>query len=289
VDSAASHQVRDHYASESIATRILAALRAARGGESGPITPDALAPLDHFHGRGLKATQELVALLEPRSDERILDIGGGIGGPARWIAARFGCHITSLDLMPEFCLAAEELNAATGLSSRVRVVEGSALNLPFAENTFDRAYSENVAMNIQDKRRFYAEALRILRPGTVFAFSHYGSGLKGEPDYPLPWAAGPATSFLSSPEETREQVLAAGFEIVIFRDKTEDVLPDLQENRRRLQEYGLPPLGLQTLMGERIRELQINVARSVEEGRLTVIEALARNLTRFSLSQSTCD
>jgi SAM-dependent methyltransferase len=276
MDAAASHQVQGHYASEGIAARILAALRAARGGETGPITPDALAPLDHFHGRGLKATQEMVALLEPRSGERILDIGGGIGGPARWIAARFGCHVTSLDLTPEFCRAAEELNAATGLSDRVRVVEGSALDLPFAENAFDRAYSENVAMNIEDKRRFYAEALRVLRPGTVFASSHYGAGPRGEPDYPLPWAAGPATSFLSSPDEIRQQVLAAGFEIVIFRDKTEEILPGLRENRRRLQEYGLPPLGLQTLMGERIKELQINVARSAEEGRLTVIEALAR-------------
>ena len=273
---AAGDKVQDHYASEGIAARILAALKAAGGGEAGPITPDALAPLDHFHGRGLKATQEMVALLEPRSGERILDIGGGIGGPARWIAARFGCHVTSLDLTPEFCRAAEELNAATGLSDRVHVAEGSALDLPFAENEFDRAYSENVAMNIEDKRRFYAEALRVLQPGAVFAFSHYGAGPRGEPDYPLPWAAGPATSFLSSPEETRDQVLAAGFEIVLFRDKTEEVLPDLRENRRRLQEHGLPLLGLQTLMGERIRDFQINVARSAEEGRLSVIEALAR-------------
>jgi sarcosine/dimethylglycine N-methyltransferase len=275
MDAAASHQVQDHYASKGIAARILAALKAAGGGAD-PITPDALAPLDHFHGRGVKATQEMAALLEPRSGERILDIGGGIGGPARWIAARFGCHVTSLDLTPEFCRAAEELNAATGLSDRVRVVEGSATDLPFDDDQFDRTYSENVAMNIADKRRFYAEALRVLRPGAVFAFSHYGAGPKGEPDYPLPWAIGPATSFLCSPEETQDQVLAAGFEVLIFRDKTEEVLPDLRENRRRLQEHGLPPLGLQTLMGERIGELQINVARSAEEGRLSVLEALVR-------------
>jgi len=274
--TAAGNKVQDHYASEGIAARILAALRAAGGSEAGPITPDALAPLDHFHGRGLKATKEMVALLEPLSGERILDIGGGIGGPARWTATHFGCHVTSLDLTPEFCRAAEELNAATGLSDLVRVVEGSATDLPFEDDGFDRAYSENVAMNIDDKRRFYAEALRVLRPGAVFAFSHYGAGPKGEPDYPLPWAAGPGTSFLCSPEETREQVLTAGFEIVIFRDKTEEVLPDLRENRRRLEEHGLPPLGLQTLMGERIGESQINAARSADEGRLSVLEALVR-------------
>ena len=150
--------------------------------------------------------------------------------------------MTSLDLTPEFCRAAEELNAATGLSDRVRVVEGSATDLPFEDDGFDRAYSENVAMNIDDKRRFYAEALRVLRPGAVFAFSHYGAGPRGEPDYPLPWAAGPATSFLCSPEETRSK-FTAGFEIVIFRDKTEEVLPDLRESRRRLEEHRLPPLG----------------------------------------------
>lgn len=275
--TATDGRVQDHYASEGIAARILAALRAAHGGDEGAaVTPDALAPLDHFHGRGPRATEEMAALLDPRPGERVLDIGGGIGGPARWIAARFGCHVTCLDLTPEFCRAAEELNAATGLADRVRVVEGSALDLPFPEGAFDRAYSENVAMNVADKPRFYAEAFRVLRPGGVFAFSHYGAGPGGEPHYPLPWAAGPATSFLAAPEATRAEVLAAGFELVSFRDRTAEVLADLRENRRRLEEHGLPALGLQVLIGERIREFQVNVARSAEEGRLTILEALAR-------------
>lgn len=263
-----------HYASAGIADRILAALRAELGPEA-PVTPDALAPVDHFHGRGIVATRELLALLAPAAGERILDIGGGIGGPARWIAAQSGAHVTSLDLTPEFCRAAEALNAATGLADRVTVVEGSALDLPFPAASFDRAYSENVAMNLPDKPRFYAEAFRVLKPGGVFAFSHYGAGPVGTPRYPTPWAATAATSFLATPEETRADLAAAGFAILSFRDRTAELLPALLENRRRLEQQGLPRLGLQLLTGDRIKDHQINVARSTEEGSLTIVEALA--------------
>ena len=122
-------EVARHYGSGGIAARVLAALREAQGPDA-PVTVDGLAPLDQFHGRGPLATHELVALLQPKPGERLLDIGSGIGGPARWIAAKFDCHVTGVDLTPEFCAAAEALNAATGLTDRVRIIEGSALALP---------------------------------------------------------------------------------------------------------------------------------------------------------------
>ena len=270
-----STRVEDHYANPDIVPRILAALRQVNGADA-PVTPDALAPLDHFHGRGVVATREMAALLRPQAAEQVLDIGSGIGGPARWIASQFGCHVTGVDLTQAFCDAAIELNALTGMADRVRILHGNALALPLSDNTFDRAYSQNVVMNIADKRGMYREALRVLKPGGVLALSNVCAGANGEPYFPVPWAATAATSFLATPAATHDDLLAAGFEIVDFRETTQSVLADQVKDRQRMQTRGLPPLGIHLIIGDRARQYRINSARSLEDGRTATIEALVR-------------
>ncbi len=272
----AEERVAQHYGSARIAERILAALRAGQGAQA-PVTVDALAPADHFHGRGVLATQELVAILQPQAGERLLDIGSGIGGPARWIAAKFGVHVTGVDLTPEFCAAAEELNRATGLADRIRILNGSALSLPVPDNEFDRAYSQNVIMNIEDKPRFYREVFRALRPGGVFAIANACAGPGGEPYYPQMWAASVATSFLATPEETRRDMQEAGFAIVSFHDTTAGRLPAQAGQGQQLERGMGSPLGIHVLMGvDVVREAMTNSARSLAESRIAMIEALLR-------------
>jgi sarcosine/dimethylglycine N-methyltransferase len=270
---AIENDVAQHYGNGGIAERILGALRAANGPDAA-VTVDALSVLDHFHGRGIVATKELVELLKPRSGEHLLDIGSGIGGPARWFAARCGVHVTGVDLTPEFCAAAEALNHATGLADRITIKQGSALMLPVADNSFDRAYSQNVIMNIADKRGFYREAFRALKPGGVLALSNLCQGAAGDFIYPVPWAETAATSFLATPDEMRADLLAVGFEIVVFNDMTEATLPATIRNRERLEREGLGTLGIHLIMGERLREMQINSARNQEAGLGRTIEAL---------------
>ena len=267
--------VASHYGRAGIAERILAAVKAANGADAA-ITVDALSVLDHFHGRGIVATQELVALLKPETGEHILDIGSGIGGPARWFAAKCGVRVTGVDLTAEFCAAAEALNRATGLADRVTIKQGSALALPVPDNEFDRAYSQNVIMNIADKRQFYSEAFRALRPGGVLALSNLCRGNDGEFRYPVPWAETAATSFLATVDDMRADLGAAGFDIVVFHDTSAETLPATIRNRERLERDGLGVLGTHLIMGERLLQMQINSARNQENGLCRTIEALVR-------------
>lgn len=270
-------RVQDHYgksgAGHSIAERILAAVYET-GGPVVPVTPEMLAPFDHYHSGGLAATEGLAALLELQAGESIVDIGSGIGGPARWLANRFNCKVIGVDLTPEFCEAARQLNVHTKMVDRVVIHEGSALALPLPDASFDRAYSQYVVMNIADKLGVYREAARVLKSDGRLVLCHVGAGANGQPDYPLPWAAGPEHSFLTSEEETRCDLERAGLQIISFRDVTQP-LQSIVAMRQKLESDGMPAAGSHVLAGEHYLQMLINALRATERGLIRNVEIVA--------------
>jgi ubiquinone/menaquinone biosynthesis C-methylase UbiE len=265
-----------HYARGDLLGRLRAALL-ADGVDPDHPTIEALAPYDHFHGRGLEATEELADQLTIAQGDHILDIGSGIGGPARYIAERFGARITGIDLTAEFCEVARHLTQVLGLEDRVDFKQGDASAMPFGDASFDGAYSMNVSMNIADKAGFYAEIHRVLRPGGWLVLSEIAQGPGGSPAYPTPWARTAESSFLATPQQTREGLEAAGFAISSLRETTERSLAYGARSRAMVERGEKPPhRAVMLIHGDIAKDAMANTARGLAESRIVPIEVVCR-------------
>jgi SAM-dependent methyltransferase len=262
-------EVRAHYRATGLTERLKTALTAF-GPEEQRLAPQQLAALDQFHIRGLAATAELAKLAGITSGMSVLDVGSGVGGPARFLALTYGCRVTGLDLSEPFVDAARYLTQRTGQSAQISFETGSALELPFNDGRFDVVLLQHVAMNISDRARLYREIRRVLRPGGKFAtYDVLGTG--GEPLYPLPWARTPATSHLLNETATREAIEPAGFRTLVWQDDTEAAKAWIAQ----LRESGPPPSpNLGVVMGPDFAQLAANLGRSLMEGRLGILTAV---------------
>jgi SAM-dependent methyltransferase len=264
-----SDGVRDHYRATGLTERLITAL-AMFGPEREPLAPRQLAGLDQFHTRGIAATAELAELAGITADMAVLDIGSGLGGPARFLAATCGCRVTGVDLSEPFVHAARYLTTRTEQSGKVSFELGDALKLLFDDGRFDVALLQHVAMNIADRARLYREIRRVLKPGG--RFGTYDVVLKsGEPHYPVPWARTPATSFLLTAEATRAAIEGAGFGALICQDDSETAKSWFAQ----LRASGPPPSpNLGVVMGPDFAKLSGNLARNLMEGRLGILTAV---------------
>jgi ubiquinone/menaquinone biosynthesis C-methylase UbiE len=270
------HGITSHYTQGDLLGRLRAALQ-DDGVDPDRPTMEALAPYDHFHGRGLEATKELADLISPSPADHLLDIGSGIGGPARYIADRFGARVTGIDLTAEFCEVARHLTRALGLEGRVDFEQGDALAMRFADGSFDGAYSMNVSMNIRDKAGFYAEIQRVLRPGGWLVLSELAQGPNGSPAYPTPWARTAESSFLATAQQTREGLEASGFVVSSLRATIEQALAYGARSRAMVERGEKPPhRAVQLMHRDLAQDAMANVARGLAESRIVPIEVLCR-------------
>jgi SAM-dependent methyltransferase len=265
--SAEARAANAYWGRDGLEAAILDALAAA-GRNIAALTPDDLAPADQFHSGGKKATERLARLADLRPGTRVLDVGGGLGGPARTLAAEFGCSVTVLDVTESYVRAGTALTARAGLADRVRHRLGDALSLDVSPDTVDVVWTQNSGMNIADKARLYDGFARVLRAGARLALQEPMLGPVSPVVYPVMWAPDASTSFLRTPDDMRRLIEGAGFQCRVWDDITAEVAG--------------PPAGAvvpahaiqRIVMGDALDAITRAGARNREEGRLVMVQAL---------------
>lgn len=266
--------VEEHYGSNPLRDRVNEALELA-GITADRVSWSDLAPVDQFHTRGLIATKELAAALAVREGSSILDVGSGIGGSARYLAATFHCKVTGIDLTPSFVDVATMLSERTNLAEETRFLQADALALPFDDAMFDYAWTQHVAMNIENRPQLYSEIYRVLKPGGKFGIHDIIAG-NGEPlHFPVPWARIPEISFLLTEAEMRNELNRSGFQEVSWIDATDATIAWFDERRASVPSPGgAVPFGLNVLLGSEFQTMVANLERNFREGRVRIVMAV---------------
>jgi len=269
--------IAQHYEPAGLLERLKAAL-SATGRDGEQLRPEDLAPLDQFHSRGLAATVELAQALQIDRATRVLDIGSGLGGPSRYLAATYGCAVRGIDLSAQFVEAATFLADRTGLSGRVTYQRADALHLPFTDDSFDLAWTQHVAMNIADRAALYRETARVLRQGGRLAIFDVVAGSGDALHFPVPWARGPEASFLVTAERMHDLLTQQGFRPVSRVDSTQAAIAWFAQRQKkrveRVEQPAAPALGLPLAMGPGFGEMTANLARNLREGRAALVQAI---------------
>lgn len=266
--------VAQHYTTGALTQRVRAALQAS-GIDPDAATAADLKAGDEFHTGGVAATDHLFSQLSLTHATRVLDVGCGIGGTSRYIADRFGAHVTGVDLTPEFVETATALSELVGLSDKMRFHVGSGLDMPVPDAGFDLAVMLHVGMNIEDKQSLFTEVSRTLASGGTFAVFDVMGGEVSEPlAFPLPWSTQPETSFVHRPDVYKDAAARAGLDLVTETDRTDFAVAFFEEVFAKVAESGPAPLGIHLMMGETAPEKFQNYVKNLEAGRIRPTELI---------------
>ena len=245
------------------------------GKDINSLTVDDLVPIDEFHTRGRKATREVAELSILKASDLVLDVGCGLGGSARYLAEHYQCKVMGIDLTQEYIFVGTKLTELVNLGDRVKLRQGSALDLPYDDASFDIVWTQHVQMNIADKNRFYSEIIRVLKPGGRFLFHDVFRSRAKSPFFPTPWAEDESMSALATETEVRATIEEVGLEIDQWIGKVQESVNFFERVLARIETKGHPPLGIHLILGDNAKDKLRNYARNLRENRMSVVVGMA--------------
>lgn len=266
-------RVHQYYSPNDLYNQIISGLEEL-GKDLSNVTLDDLQPVDEFHIRGDTATKELIELSGFTPDMHVLDVGCGIGGSTRRLSHETGCRVTGVDLSDEYIDVAHRLTRLLGMNEWVRFHAASALELPFEDDCFDGVWSLQMNMNVNDKLAWLKETFRVLKSGGRAVLYEVCGHKNSPPHYPVPWAQDGSMSFLVPPDTFHDVITAAGFDVIVWNDKTDLAQKAFAQVTEPAGPPELPALGVYMLVGEDIKTKAFNLRRNLEEERVSLIETL---------------
>lgn len=269
--------ISEHYGISGILDSILKGLESS-GKELDSLKPEDLAPIDEFHTRGKDSTMEIANLAQLEPHHNVLDVGCGLGGSARYIAEKYGCSVIGIDLTEQYIDVANRLTEFVKMSDKVSFRQASALEIPFESNNFDVVWTEHTQMNIANKKGFYSEISRVLKPQGRLVF-HDVFGTDNPAHYPTPWAERDSLSSLCTQEEARNAIEKSNLVVEQWIDKSRPSLEFFKNMAKKTETSGgPPPLGFHLLMGETAKTKLLNQVRNLEENRVSIVQGTASKI-----------
>jgi len=213
-------------------TELVATIERLAGADLAALTQPQRDQFDQFHSGGSEAVDRLLPSLQLAPGMTVLDVGAGLGGPARQIARSSGCTVVGVDITSAYVDTAQALTRAAGLDNHVSFICSDIANLD--RDGFDAAYTMHVQMNVADKKTFFAEIAQRLRPWARFATFEVCINGATQPTPPLPWSLDGTDSYLATADQLRDTIASSGFETLDWVDETQWVLRWFEDLGKRL-------------------------------------------------------
>jgi len=265
-----------HYRCNNLDQLVNAAFNEAKQ-RNKPFDHKIIAAVDQFHIGGLRATLKMIELAGFNPQDKVLDIGCGIGGPARTIACTCNCHVTGVDLSEDYCQAARLISKQLNMDHQTKFIRANALKMPFNKNSYSALWTQHVTMNIGAKKALLQEFYRVLKPAgqllmyEVLCTTHTNESV----NYPLPWAKEPEDSFLDNIHNYSSLIHNCGFELNHLQDVSSTAIINIKKVVERIKQGEKKELGLEIILGESFLTMMENLLEALKNDRLSVVEFVA--------------